>query len=350
MAKKYWLNKKYNRHGYSWVAVLAVTIVLLVIGVGVVRVVYTNNLKPVSSSTITQYYTVPSGTSVDQIAKGLQQDNLIRSASAFKNYVRTNELNDKLQAGTYKLSPSMNVQQIVQKMVSGDVARNLLTILPGKRIDEIKKTFAASGYSSADIATAFDPSTYVGDPALSYLPSGASLEGLLYPDSFQKSSDTPASYIVKESLDEMASKLTADIKNGFSNHGLSVYQGITLASIVYQESDDSTYESTIAQVFLSRMAQDTALQSNVTANYAADLAGVQRTTNIDSAYNTYLQPGLPPGPIGNMPQYALHAVAHPSNTDYLYFVADEQTHVVYFSTTQADHDAQAKQHCPNTCQ
>ena len=350
MAKKYWLSRKYSRKGRSWTFLIAAAIVLLILGVGVVRVVYIDNLKPVSSSTLTQYFTVPSGTSVDQIALNLKQSGFIRSTSAFKNYIRTNELNDKLQAGTYKLSPSMSVQRIVQKMISGDVARNLLTILPGKRLDQIKQTFSDNGYSSADVATAFNPQTYLGDSMLTYLPSGASLEGFLYPDSFQKSTDTPASYIVKESLDEMAAKLTSDIKNGFANHGLSVYQGITLASIVYQESDNASYESTIAQVFLSRIAQNIALQSNVTADYAADVSGLPRSTNIDSPYNTYLQPGLPPGPIGNTPQYALEAVAHPSNSDYLYFVADENTHQVFFSHTQAEHDALAKQHCPNTCQ
>lgn len=342
--------KIWARRRRTWPLVLAGAILIVILVVGIVQVTYTNNLKPVSTSQQTSYFTIQSGSGVKQIASDLKSAGLIRSSTAFETYVRGHGLFDKIQAGTYSLSPSMSVQQIVQKMVNGDVARNLLTILPGKRLDQIKQKFTDAGYSSSDIQTAFDPATYQGDPALSSLPAGASLEGYLYPDSFQQTSATPASAIVKESIDELGQKLTPAIINGFKAHGLSVYQGITLASIVYQETDNPTYEPTVAQVFMSRMAQNMPLQSNVTANYAADELGVARSTSINSPYNTYLHTGLPPGPIGNFTKQALAAVANPSSTDYLYFVADEQTHAVYFSHTQAEQNAQAQQHCPNTCQ
>lgn len=336
----------------SWPMILAIAIAILTVGTLVIRTAYINNLKPVSSSTTTSYFTVPAGSSVDQIGVGLKRQGLVRSSSAFKNYVRTNELNAKLQAGTYVFSPSMSVQDIVKKMINGDVAKNLLTILPGKRLDEVKEAFSKAGYSSAEIASAFNPATYLGDPALAYLPKGASLEGFLYPDSFQKISETPASAIVRQSIDEMGSHLTMDITNGFANHGLSIFQGVTLASIVYQETDDPDLMPTVAQVFLSRLAQQMMLQSNVTANYASDLAGLPRDIRIDSLYNTYLHQGLPPGPISNVTKDALWAVAHPDTSDYLYFVAGDKAPgekvKIYFSRTQAEHDKAIKQYC-STC-
>jgi len=345
---KFKFDQKIKRRKRSWPVILAIALMVIILGVGVIRVVYSNNLRPVSSSTTMTYFTVPSGSSVDQIATSLQRANLIRSASAFKNYVRTNELHDNLQAGTYVLSPSMSVQQIVKKMVDGDVAKNLLTILPGKREDQIKKEFINAGYSSAEVDAAFNPSNYADDPALDSLPKSASLEGYLYPDSFQKVSDTPAQTIVKESIDEMAQNLTPDIINGFTAHGLSIYQGVTLASIVYQETDDPSTGPTVAQVFLSRIAQDMNLQSNVTANYAADIAGVSRTTDIDSPYNTYLHAGLPPGPIGNFTKQALAAVAHPANTDYLFFIAGDDGKM-HFSHTQDEHNQAIQQYCQIKC-
>lgn len=340
---------KSTRPRQLWPLIVVIIAVIFVGGVVGLRVWYGDNLRPVSSSSQTAYFTVEAGESKRQIATALQSAGLIRNARAFETYLRSNEV-DILQAGTYVLSPSMTSQQIAAKMASGDVAKNLLTILPGKRIDQIKQAFAKAGYSQSEIDTAFNPATYLGNPALASLPSGASLEGYLYPDSFQKNSSTPAQTIVAESLAETAQKLTPDIITGLTSHGLSVYQGLTLASIVYQETDNPKYEPTVAQVFLSRLSQNMNLQSNVTADYAADIAGVARSTSIDSPYNTYLHAGLPPGPIGNFNVSALNAVAHPSNTSYLYFVADEQTGTVYFATTQADHDAQAKQYCPNTCQ
>lgn len=323
---------------------MVISIIVLAIGTVVVRTVYINNLKPVSSSTTTSYFTVLTGASVDRIASDLKTANLIKSSGAFKNYVRTNELNDKLQAGTYIISPSMSVQDIVKKMISGDVAKNLLTILPGKRLDEIKTIFAKAGYTSAQISAAFNPATYLGHPALNYLPKGASLEGFLYPDSFQKTSDTPASTIVRESLDEMSKHLTADVISNFANHNLSVYQGVTLASIVYQETGDPTYMTTVAQVFISRLAQDMMLQSNVTANYAADIAGKTRDVSIDSPYNTYLVKGLPPSPISNVTDNALKAVAHPDSTDYLFFIAGDDGKM-HFTRTQAEHNQAISQYC-----
>jgi len=335
--------------GKFWPLLIAVIFLLAAGGIVGLRVWYDHNLQPVSSSTKIQYFTVESGASAQQIAKGLQSSGLIRSSRAFIAYLNTKEYRDKLQAGTYKLSASMSAQQIADKMYRGDVAKNLLTILPGKHLDDIKKTFLAAGYSSAEVDSAFNPSNYPALASTVNLPSGATLEGLLYPDSFQHQSNTPASVIVQESIDETLSHISDQVISGFQAHGLNVYQGITLASIVVQESDDPHYEPTVAQVFLSRLRQQIPLQSNVTADYAADLAGVPRNVNIESPYNTYLHAGLPPGPIGTVTGTALNAVANPDSTDYLYFVAGDDG-VVHFSHTEAEHEAAISQYCKKLCQ
>lgn len=328
--------------------VLAILVALILGGIAAARVWYTRSLSPVSSSQQIVHLPVESGSSLHQIATNLKARGLIRSTQAFETYVRGKNLFDKLQAGTYNLSPSMTTQQIVNKMVSGDVAKNLLTILPGKRLDQIKQAFANAGYNSTDIDTAFNPATYSGHAALAYLPAGASLEGFLYPDSFQKEGDTPAQTIVRESLDEMAAQITPGIITGFSAHGLSVYQGITLASVVYQETGNPADETMVAQVFLSRLGQGMALGSDVTAFYASDIAGVTHNLGINSPYNTRINTGLPPGPIGNFTQDAMHAVAYPANTDYLYFLAGDDG-VMHYSHTQAEQDQAAAQYCSKSC-
>jgi len=331
-----------------WFVIIGLVILIAAGAVAAVRIEYDRNLSAVSSSTKTQYFTVQSGWGMNQIAVGLEQAGLIRNASAFETYVRNSDEQLNLQAGTYVLSPSMTVQQIVDKMVKGEVSKNLLTILPGLTIQEIEKTFAKAGYSQAEIDTAFNPATYNGNPALASLPSGASLEGYLYPDSFQREADTPASTIVGESLDEMAQHLTNDITSGFMTNGLSTFQGITLASIVTQESGDPSQEPIIAQVFISRIKQGMMLQSNVTADYAADLAGVPRSVDIDSPYNTYLHTGLPPGPISNVTAAALQAVAHPATSTYLYFVAGDNG-TIYYEYTADQHQQDIQKYCQKLC-
>jgi UPF0755 protein len=330
-----------------WI-VIALLIILLSGAAVVTRSWYDRNLGPASSSDAITYFTVQSGDSLNRIAVGLKNDNLIRNSRAFETYVRGRRLYAKMQAGTYALTPSMSTPQIVNKIVNGQISTNLMTILPGKTLADIKQAFRKAGYGDAEIAAAFDPAAYPDEPILANLPSGASLEGFLYPDSFQKAANTPAQTIVRESLEEMQAHLTPDITGGFTAQGLNVYQGVTLASIVYQESGDPASDPTIAQVFLSRLKQGMPLQSNVTANYAADLAGVARTVSIQSPYNTYLHTGLPPGPIGNLSADSLKAVAHPSATDYLYFIAGDDG-TIHFSRTQTEHQQAISQYCHKLC-
>jgi len=331
----------------GWI-IIAVLVILLTTAAVATRSWYDRNLGPVAASNTITYFTVQSGDSLHDISTGLKNDHLIRNVRAFETYVRGRQLYAKMQAGTYALTPSMSTPQIVSKIVNGEISTNLMTILPGKTIADIKQAFKEAGYGDAETAVAFDPATYPDEPVLASLPPGASLEGFLYPDSFQKAATTPAQTIIRESLEEMQRHLTADITAGFKAQGLTVYQGVTLASIVYQESGDPASDPTIAQVFLLRLKQDMPLQSNVTADYASDLAGVSRTVSIQSPYNTYLHTGLTPGPIGNMTEDALKAVAHPSATDYLFFIAGDDG-AIHFSRTQAEHEQAISKYCHKLC-
>ena len=341
--------KKKRRLFRSWPVILAIVILVAGVGYWGVHSWYTRNLGAVSSSsTQTVYFPVVSGSTVNEIAVDLKKADLIRNAQAFETYVRGRELFNKLQAGTYALNKSMSTPQIVSKLVNGEVSKNLLTIPSGKTLKQIRAIFKQSGYSDTQLDTAFIPGTYAGHPLLASLPAGTSLEGLLYPDSFQKEADTTAQSIVVESLDEIQKKLTPDILAGFSAQGLTPLQGITLASIVYAESGSASSEPIVAQVFLSRLNQGIMLGSDVTAFYAADLAGAGQTIGVDSPYNTRLHTGLPPGPIGNFTDIALSAVAHPANTDYLFFVAGDDG-VLHFSHTEAEHEQAIKQYCTKAC-
>jgi UPF0755 protein len=331
-----------------WLPAL-VAAIILVGGTAVgLRVWYNNNLQPVSSDSQIVFFTIESGSGVHQIAANLEQTNLIRSVSAFETYVTTNKYRDKLQAGTYRLSPSMSVQTIVGKMVEGDVARDLLTILPGKRLGEIEQAFIKAGYSPTEIKDALNPVNYSGHPALASLPKGASLEGYLYPDSYHKQSDTPATTIIRQSLDEMAKNLTPSVVEGIKAQGRSVFEGIILASIVVKETDNPADQPTVAQVLLTRLARDIPLQADATAYYASDVARQPRSLSINSPYNTYLNKGLPPGPISNITKSALQAVANPNKTSFIYYFTGEDCQMHYSFTLQ-EHEAAIEKYGVKTC-
>lgn len=328
--------------------VLAVLVVLFVAATIWVRSVYYRNLRPVSNSQQVTLITIKTGTSSTEIADTLQQKGLIRSSAIFQWYIRTKDVRDKMQAGTYALRPSMNVQAIVDVLVQGAVRSDLVTIISGQRLDQIRQTLINAGFGPSDVDAALDPANYPNSRALADKPADANLEGFLYPDSYQKDDNTTAQMIIKESLDEMSNHLTPDIREAFASHGLTVYQGVTLASIVEKEVSKPADRAQAAQVFLKRYGMNMQLGSDVTAFYGAIKDGKDPTTTYDSPYNTLMHNGLPPGPISNISESSLEAVAHPASTDWLYFVAGDDG-TTHFSKTLEEHEALTKQYCHKLC-
>jgi UPF0755 protein len=309
---------------------------------------YHENLKPVSAKASAQSITVTSGATPGQIAGLLHDKGVIRNAWTFEAYVRHEGVGEDLQAGTYNLSPSQSVQDIVAQLTHGKVTTQLVTILPGQRLDQIKQSLINDGFSEADVTTALQPAQYEGSAALVDKPAGASLEGYLYPDSFQRTGTTSAASIVQESIAEMQKHLTPDIRAAFAKEGLSTYQGIVLASIVQQEVSNPSDRAQAAQVFLKRLNSGISLGSDVTAFYGSRLNGKIGSLTYDSAYNTLIHTGLPPTPISNVNDSAMQAAAHPANTDWLFFVTGDDG-TTHFSSTLQEHEALTRQYCHKLC-
>ncbi len=345
---KYNIRSQYRRWPMLLVVFVAGLILLAAIAMIAIRHVYHENLKPVSNVQTVHLVTVPTGASANQIASILKKEGLIRSDWAFKWYVSSKEVREKLQAGTYALRPSQGVAEIVSILYQGKVATNKVTILPGKRIDQIRQAFINAGFSQPDVDHALNPELYKDHPALVDKPASANLEGYLYPETFQKDSTTKPEDIVRQSLDQMQKRLTPDLRAAFASHGLSVYQAITLASIVEQEVSKPQDRAQAAQVFLLRLHQNMPFGSDVTAFYGAILADQPPSVSYDSPYNTRLHSGWPPGPISNVSEGSLQAVAHPADTDWLYFVAGDDGNT-YFSHTIEEHQALINEHCKKLC-
>ncbi len=347
---KYSSRKKlYGRRQKIALIIFAVLVIILVAVAGLVRKAYTENLKPFNSSDNTAIIvTIDPGSTPGYIAEELENKRVIKSAQAFEWYVRSNNLRDDLKAGTYLFMPSQSVQEIVDKIVAAEVTTNLVTILPGKRLDQIREGLIEAGFSKKDVDKALDPSRYKSHPALTDLPKGASLEGYLYPESFQKVSETKASEIIEKSLNEMNRYLTPEVREGFSKQGLNVHQAIIIASIVEQEVGIEKDRPVVAQVFLKRYKEGIQLGADPTAFYGAIVDGKKPTIGYDSPYNTRLHDGLPPGPIGNVSVSSLEAVAFPAQTGWLYFVSGDDG-TTHFSKTLEEHEELTRKHCTKLC-
>lgn len=343
------LSQSYGSHRRMTRRLLIIGVVLLIlfiVGGFMVHRSYNSDLNPVSNSQATIFIPVASGTPPDDIAELLYDKGLIRSADSFMLYITSHNLRNKLQAGTYKLSPSMSTPEIVNKLVKGDVATDLVTILPGQTISEIRKAFIVAGFKVTDVDAALQPGLYSNHPALADNPAGTGLEGFLYPDSYQKDANTNPKTVIKSSLDEMQKHLTTKIRAGFAKQGLTVYQGVTIASMVETEVSGQTDRDQVAQVFLTRLHNGMTLGSDTTLNFANSIN--------DPRYNTRKVKGLPPGPIASVTDSSLMAVAYPADTDWLYFVSGDPNpdgvSKTYFSHTLDEHEANTERYCHILCQ
>ena len=169
-----------------WLLLLGL-ILLIVAGVFWARHVYNVDLQAPSSSQVTQIVTIKSGSTVKQIADQLETAHLIRSAWAFDLYIHSKVLNNNLQTGTYALSPNQDVAEIVSTLTKGKVTTSVVTILPGRRIDQVRADLINDGYSPADVDAALTPDQYADVSVLAFKPASvSSLEGLLWPDSFTR--------------------------------------------------------------------------------------------------------------------------------------------------------------------
>lgn len=350
---RYSLGHKQSKHRRAlprrvWTLAL-ILIAIVVTGAVTVRHYYDNDLSPVSNNQTTKIFTVEKGSSVKAIAESLESKQLIRSAWAMELYVHSKELGDKLQAGTYSFSPSQSTKDVVTTLTKGKVSTRLVTILPGRRIDQIRSDLINEGFAPTEVDKALNPATYTDLPALAFKPGNiTTLEGLLWPDSFQKDATTSPQVIIRQSLVEMGEHLTPELQAAFAAQGLTTYQGITLASIILKEVSKPADQAQVAQVFLTRLKSGMMLGSDVSARYGAIIAGLAPSLTYDSPYNTLVHTGLPPTPISNITFNSLAAATKPAATDWVYFVAGDDG-TTHFSKTLAEHQALTDKYCHALC-
>ena len=310
---------------------------------------YNMSLRPVQegATQIIQLDIAP-GTSAAQVAETLEDKGLVRSQAAFSWYLRLNDKASTLQAGSYSLSPSLSVEQIVAELGQGQIKTASFTILPGFRLDQLKDRFISEGFSESEVEDAFDARNYSDHPISAYKPSDASLEGYLYPETFLLDENSTATEVVTRSLDEFDKRLTSELIEGLAAQGLSVHDSVILASIIEKEVASESDKVQVSQVFLKRLRENIVLGSDVTYFYAAAVFGGQATPSLDNPYNTRIYGGLPPGPISNFSLTTLESITRPSDTNYLYFVAGDDG-ITRFNETLAGHERDAALYCIELC-
>lgn len=288
--------------------------------------------RPAEAGGAAQPFKVTPGEPTATVIERLWESGLIKNPDAFRTYLSYTGLDLTLQAGAYELSPAMTPVEIAHKMQDATPTQVTFTILPGWRLEEIAAVLPTSGLSiTPDEFLAAAHTRPAGYSFTTDLPKPVSLEGYLFPGEYVVSRQISVDDLIMTILDRFEAEVTPDIREGFARQGLTLHEGITLASIVQREAMQEEEMPTIASVFYNRLAKGMKLDSDPTVQYALGFDSVKKTwwTNplslddlkLDDAYNTYANAGLPPGPIDAPSLAALKAAAFPASTSYFYFRA-----------------------------
>jgi len=266
---------------------------------------------------------------VNSIAYNLETTGFIRDAEAFRAYLIYTGLDTSIQAGEYKLSAAMSAVEIARKLQDATSEEVVFVVLPGWRMEELAASLSTSGLS----ITSNDFFQAASNPPKGYdfLSDANSVEGFLFPDSYILSRQLTADGLVNELVRNFALHLSRDMRLAFEKQGLTVYQAVTLASIVQREAIHEDEAPLVASVYLNRLKIGMKLEADPTVQYAIGYSAAQGTwwTNplsafdlqTNSAFNTYIYAGLPPMPISNPGMEALNAVAFPAESPYYFFRA-----------------------------
>ncbi len=265
------------------------------------------------------------GWSTRHIARDLQQQGVIRSSAAFLMVQYVKGLRT-LKAGEYKFDQPANALDVWSRLVRGDVYARTVVVPEGFNMYDIATAVEQAGLGSAsDFLTAARSDIFL---VRNLDPNAKSLEGYLFPDTYQ--------FTRIDTAHDIAAAMVHRFRQEAQKIGLlgnaEMHRIVTMASIVEKETADPKERPLVAGVYYNRLGRNMALAADPSVIYAALLAGRYRGTiyasdlQFDSPYNTYKFPGLPPGPIANPGVASLLAAMHPAHTDFLYFVSDNNGH------------------------
>jgi UPF0755 protein len=271
-----------------------------------------------------QFVEIPSGVGSRAIGARLVEAGVVRDPLSFRVALAMSGQGRRLQAGEYRFDRPMTPFEVIDKLARGDVHFVNITFPEGLKIPEMAAIVEARGLGAADtfVAAARDPS-----PVKSLDPAARDLEGYLFPDTYPVRRDMGARQLVGMMTARFQQVFTEELREGAERLGLTLRQAVTLASLIEKEASRAEERPLVAAVYLNRLRIGMALQCDPTVIYALERAGKftgnlrREDLDVDSPYNTYRYPGLPPGPIAAPGRASLEAAVKPAAVDYLYFVS-----------------------------
>lgn len=293
-------------------------------------------------------FTIQENTSALAVMEALENRGLIASAWRYRLYGKIDASVGRPKAGEYSLRVGQSYREIARALALGPARDEVrILIIEGWTVEDIAVELETSHQVSKDTTAAlighglnrapFNPSLRDTYPFLKDLPRNRSLEGYLYPDTYRVWGDQLPDSLVRKQLDEFEGLFATTTVGPQSAPLKTLDEVVILASIVEAEVREVRDRRIVAGIFLNRLEAGMALQTDATISYLTG-SGRSRSTgkdlSIDSPFNTYKYPGLPPAPINNPGADAIRAVLNPSPNDYLYFLTDASGNVYYARTLE----------------
>ena len=304
-----------------------------------------------------QEFTVKPGDGVNQVSARLVEDELVPDNFYIDTYLWLIKSENKLKAGTYTLSPSMSSQEIADKLIGGGMEKKNIVVPEGWTREEVTAAFTkhyidhyAGGEDKEQIKSKFETdflreSSQLDKyrPQYSFLadaPKGATLEGYLFPDTYEVYSNATPEEIIHKMLRNFTKKVDSELLTEIKSQNKTVFEVVNLAAIVEREVRKEDEMKKVAGVYQNRLDISMKLQSDATITYITKGKDPQPTfeeTRTDSPYNTYLHAGLPPGPIGNPGLMAIKATIYPAKHNYIFFITKLDTGEAVFAESVEQH-------------
>jgi UPF0755 protein len=304
-------------------------------------------LKPVESSGKDVKVIIPQGSSAEKIGYILEDSELIRNAQLFKWYVRFRNNGNDFKAGTYMVQTGSSIDEMITMLRNGEVVRDTIkfTIPEGWNIVQIADRLAANGIVDRELFLKEVNEGQFNYEWLKDIPQREDvsyrLEGFLFPETYEVEKDSTEHEIINKMLAQFDKEWKPEWREQLKDRGISTYNAVILASIVEREVVVDKERPIVSGIFYNRINDGWPLQSCATVQF---VLGKQRDRityedlEVESPYNTYINEGLPPGPIASPGRASLKAVVYPEKTDYFFFVTKKdgsQQHL--FAKTFAEH-------------
>lgn len=278
-------------------------------------------------------FLIEKGQGLFQIAKNLEKEELIKNRYFFDFYLLIRGKAKSLQAGEYKLSPSMTIAEIAKKIISGEVVKEKITIIEGWNLKDIGFYFERRGMFQAE--ELYDEMK--------------ELEGYLFPDTYEIRKGESLEEIVKKMRDNFEKKLTPDLRREIGRQGKTISEIVTMASLIEKEvrntKEQPNAKELVSGILWKRLKNNMPLQVDATINY---ITGKKTTkisieeTQIDSPYNTYKYLGLPKGPISNPGLESILAAVYPKSSEYWYYLSIPEGKTIFSETLEEHNLAKSK--------